>query len=74
MGVLRKVVCPSGSWPRERRGGGISSDEGVERRDCISGGGGDKLELDFLESFNLALSVGFSFAIATTQQLEHMKQ
>ena len=31
-----------GSCERERRGAGISSDEGVERRDCRSGGGGDE--------------------------------
>jgi hypothetical protein len=37
-----RVVGARGSWERERRGGGMSSDEGEDRRDCKSGGGGDK--------------------------------
>jgi hypothetical protein len=70
-GVRARVrVGARGSWDIERRGGGRSSEEGVERRDCKSGGGGDKDEssssgLDVFVRAVIAIEVaGASFASA----------
>ena len=44
-GVLASVLVGArGSWESDRRGGAKSSDEGVDKRDCKSGGGGDNEE------------------------------
>lgn len=64
-GVRRSVrVGARGSWVVERRGGAISSDEGVDRRDCKSGGGGDT-ESDISRLVLLVCGAVESFARAT---------
>ena len=71
-GVLASVLVGArGSWESDSLGGAKSSDDGVDKRDCNSGGGGDKEEDAERLLFTTVVLVLGCFANAT---ISHVKR